>query len=207
MGINKLIFQSALFNTSSFSQSNLVKYIKKVEGQIQDKEQFILYQLAKEVSSDSCIVEIGSYRGKSSICLGLGSLHGNEVKVFAIDPHSTYVGVNGGKFGASDLSKMYKNITSFGLGEVIYQISLSSFEVGKIWQEKIGLLWIDGDHTYEGVKSDFELFGRFVTSNGYILFHDSYLDSVKQVINEILQSEDFILTEKIGTITVLKKVK
>jgi hypothetical protein len=38
--------------------------------------------------------------------------------------------------------------------------------------EKLDLLFIDGDHKYDGVKSDFELYRDFVKPGGVILFHD-----------------------------------
>ena len=38
--------------------------------------------------------------------------------------------------------------------------------------EKIDFLFIDGDHTYEGVKKDFEMYSSLVKKNGIIAFHD-----------------------------------
>jgi cephalosporin hydroxylase len=38
--------------------------------------------------------------------------------------------------------------------------------------DKIDYLFIDGDHTYQGVKSDFEMYKPFVRSGGMIAFHD-----------------------------------
>jgi cephalosporin hydroxylase len=38
--------------------------------------------------------------------------------------------------------------------------------------EKLDYLFIDGDHTYEGVKLDFEMYSPFVRSGGMIAFHD-----------------------------------
>jgi hypothetical protein len=38
---------------------------------------------------------------------------------------------------------------------------------------KIDLLWIDGDHSYEGVKSDFELYSKILSDNGVIIIHDT----------------------------------
>jgi cephalosporin hydroxylase len=37
---------------------------------------------------------------------------------------------------------------------------------------KLDYLFIDGDHTYEGVKKDFELYSPFVKKGGVIIFHD-----------------------------------
>lgn len=41
---------------------------------------------------------------------------------------------------------------------------------------KIDFLFIDGDHSYEGVKADFEAFLPLMSSNGMIAFHDIVLD-------------------------------
>jgi len=37
---------------------------------------------------------------------------------------------------------------------------------------KLDFLFIDGDHTYEGVKKDFDLYSFLVRENGIIAFHD-----------------------------------
>jgi cephalosporin hydroxylase len=36
----------------------------------------------------------------------------------------------------------------------------------------IDFLFIDGDHTYEGVKQDYEMYSPLVRTSGYIAFHD-----------------------------------
>lgn len=36
----------------------------------------------------------------------------------------------------------------------------------------VDFLFIDGDHTYEGVRRDFEMYSPFVSPNGIIAFHD-----------------------------------
>lgn len=38
--------------------------------------------------------------------------------------------------------------------------------------QKLDLLFIDGDHTYEGVKTDYILYSELVKEGGYIAFHD-----------------------------------
>jgi predicted O-methyltransferase YrrM len=37
---------------------------------------------------------------------------------------------------------------------------------------KVDFLFIDGDHSYEGVKSDFEMYSGLVRPGGLIVFHD-----------------------------------
>lgn len=38
---------------------------------------------------------------------------------------------------------------------------------------KIDVLFIDGDHSYEGVKKDFELYSQLLTDKGIIIIHDT----------------------------------
>ena len=38
--------------------------------------------------------------------------------------------------------------------------------------EKLDFLFIDGDHSYEGVKQDFEMYSPFVKKGGYVALHD-----------------------------------
>lgn len=47
--------------------------------------------------------------------------------------------------------------------------------------QKLDFIFIDGDHTYEGVKKDFELYSTLVSENGIIAFHDIVNGSEKNV--------------------------
>jgi cephalosporin hydroxylase len=54
-------------------------------------------------------------------------------------------------------------------------------QVGGILQgEKIDFLFIDGDHSYEGVKNDFAMYAPFVKPGGLIAFHDIAIDDQSQ---------------------------
>jgi predicted O-methyltransferase YrrM len=38
--------------------------------------------------------------------------------------------------------------------------------------EKLDMLYIDGDHSYDGVKKDYEMYQDLVKKDGWIIFHD-----------------------------------
>jgi len=73
-------------------------------------------------------------------------------------------------------------------------------------KKKIDLLFIDGDHSYEGVKKDFELYKSSVSKNGIIAFHDivpdsfsrtgvktsSYVGEVPKFWNEIKKNYNYV---------------
>ena len=50
-------------------------------------------------------------------------------------------------------------------------------EVAGLMGGPLDLLFIDGDHSYEGVKADFESYGPLVRAGGLIAFHDIIPDN------------------------------
>ena len=66
----------------------------------------------------------------------------------------------------------------------VYAISNSNSSSERVFNKvrkilsgkQIDLLFVDGDHSYKGVKSDFEKFLPLVTENGIIAFHDICAD-------------------------------
>jgi hypothetical protein len=48
----------------------------------------------------------------------------------------------------------------------------ASADAAKEWSGPIRLLFIDGDHSYEASKQDFEMWSPFVVPHGIICFHD-----------------------------------
>lgn len=64
-------------------------------------------------------------------------------------------------------------------------IRLKSNDVN--WTLPIKVLFIDGDHTYEGCKDDWDNFSPFVVKGGWVLFHDADATSpgVVKVTEEI----------------------
>lgn len=66
-------------------------------------------------------------------------------------------------------------------------IHKESNEAVKKWTLPIKVLFIDGNHTYEGCKDDWDNFSPFVVKGGWVFFHDCDATSpgVVQVFSEI----------------------
>lgn len=64
--------------------------------------------------------------------------------------------------------------------------------------KKLDFVFIDGDHTYEGVKKDFEMYAPLVVGKGLIAFHDIISSSlgVNKFWNEVKSRYDY---KEIGT--------
>ena len=65
--------------------------IHQLPGMIDHRQVASLYELAHAVE-EGVIVEVGSYRGKSTSALGRGSQRGHRVPVYAIEPHEPFKG-------------------------------------------------------------------------------------------------------------------
>ena len=52
----------------------------------------------------------------------------------------------------------------------------TSDKVANDWNRSIDILFIDGDHSYEGAKRDWDLFSPFVKPFGSVIFHDTLWD-------------------------------
>ena len=51
------------------------------------------------------------------------------------------------------------------------------------------ILFIDGDHTYDGVKNDFERYNKYVKKNGYVIFDDYHHPIIQKYVDELLQKD------------------
>ena len=170
------------------------RIIENVEGWLQEKEGEFLYLMAKKVSGEHAIIEIGSWKGKSTICLALGSKAGNKAKVYAIDPHSGPL--HRAIYGEVGTFEDFKrNICSAGCEDIVAPIVKTSEEAVEGWNKPVEFLFIDGAHEYEFVKLDFELWHPHLIEGGVIAFHDTTGDQSegpKRVIEEfIFNSRNF----------------
>jgi len=118
------------------------------------------------------IVELGTWRGTSffSFCQAIKDSKSNT-KIYAVD---TWKGdLHMGKFDDT-IYKSVENMTRHFYDSVNYYLLKMPFDhaVKKIEDNSIDILHIDGLHTYEGVRHDFEIWLNKVSDNGIILFHD-----------------------------------
>lgn len=184
----------------------LRRHFKRTQGMTSFEESSLLYELAKETKV-GCIIEVGSYRGRSTVALGRGSLDGHRAPVYAIDPHEEFVGVLGGVFGPEDRAAFYRAMLDTGCYDVVRLINLSSEIVAPNWTKPVSLLWIDGDHSYEGVKRDFDCWSPHLTADATVVFDDSLDPTIGpyRLIQEMLPTNLFEKTEVAGKVTALKK--
>jgi predicted O-methyltransferase YrrM len=184
--------------------------VNAVEGWLNPSEAKLLFKRANECAGKGVIVEIGSWKGKSTICLARGSIEGGRVKVHAIDPHtgSTEHHEAFGKGNVWTFDEFQQNIQKAGVDHMITPHVDFSENVAKKFDQPVEFIFIDGLHEYEGVKVDFDSWFSKVVDGGYIAFHDSTCwDGVKKVVVEdVFRSNRFRKIRVAGSIVCAQKV-
>ena len=147
-----------------------------IEGWLSDEGIENLYKYSLKIPVP-IIVEIGSWKGKSTSCLAYAVKERKKGLVYAIDTWE-------GSLEHQETLKNYtinqlynefiENMTSLDLLDYIYPIKMDSIEASRNWpiSRQIGLLYIDGSHDYLSVKNDFEFWSPLITTGGYIIFDD-----------------------------------
>jgi len=144
---------------------------EKIDGWLKLNAAELLFAAAASVNS-GCIVEVGSYRGRSTVALCAGSVSGAKLPVYAIEPHENFVGMKGGVFGPSDRRAFFRTMLTTKFASVVRLVNLSSEVLSPGWDKPISLLFIDGDHRYEAVLNDFSSWRPHLIDHALVIFHD-----------------------------------
>ena len=156
---------------------NFGRDISGIAGWLTKKEASFLYREAKKSSKKYGIVEIGSWKGRSTVCLGLGVRDGNGGKVYAVDPHKDTTEHKNWS-GKTDIYDTYSiflaNIKKAEIDQYIAPIRSTSEEAAPAFKKLIDFLFIDGSHRFSHVKLDYELWFPKLMVNGTVAFHDGW---------------------------------
>lgn len=129
-----------------------------------------LISLLKRRNLDT-IVEIGTQKG-GTLYLWC-KIAGQNATIISIDlPHGPF----GGGYKLRDLKRFRKYKRGrqklYFLRKDSHKQTTKEGVIKILKGRKIDLLMVDGDHSYKGVKKDWQLYSPLVKQNGLIVFHD-----------------------------------
>lgn len=143
--------------------------IDSIEGYlISPAQERWLFRAALALLDGAAIVEIGSYKGRSTCCLAFGCLRSHK-RVYAVD---TFDGNSRDFFERDFFPEFQCNLERCGVSEYVVPLKGTSRDVGRAWSRPINLLFIDGSHVYEDVVEDFTLFFSHLVPGGVLAVHD-----------------------------------
>jgi predicted O-methyltransferase YrrM len=157
-------------------------HASQIESFTSESELRVLLNLALACPPDANILEIGSYLGKSTCFLAAG-IKAKGGKIYCVDTWQNETMPTG---ILNTMDTFMNNITP--VAKSVICIRKLSSEIRKDDLDlPLDLVFIDGDHSYEAVRKDFEIISPWVHEDGIVAFHDSRdFRGVSRVIGEAL---------------------
>lgn len=155
----------------------LMERVADVEGWMTPGQASTLFDAARRCPDGGRIVEIGSFRGRSTIVLASAAAPG--VEIVAIDPHA---GNDRGPQeidgyadeAAGDHEVFNANLAAAGVADRVRHVREFSDAALVDVPGAIDVLYIDGAHRYGPALADIRAWGARVEPGGTMLIHDSF---------------------------------
>jgi predicted O-methyltransferase YrrM len=167
-----------------------------VEGWLSDDQARALYEEAKRCPAGGRIVEIGSFRGRSTIVLACAA--DPSVEIVAIDPHA------GSDRGPQEISgfeaeadldheAFAANLAAAGVSDRVRHVRAFSDAAHHEVADPIDFLYIDGAHRYGPARDDIRDWGARVADGGTLAIHDSFssVGVTGAIVSELVPSKRF----------------
>jgi predicted O-methyltransferase YrrM len=129
-----------------------------------------LHGLVRALRPETCM-EIGSAQGWSTCHIALALKENFAGRLYAVDPHTRTAWNDAGPTDTHAILR--DNLRRCGVCEFVEIVRASSEAAARGWVRPIDFLFIDGDHSIQGVRRDWELFSPFLGEFGVAVFHDT----------------------------------
>ncbi len=159
--------------------------IDAVKGFLDPREGQELYDRCLAAGELGPTLEIGSYCGKSTVYLGEACrLAGRSL--FAVDHHRGSEEHQPGESyhdpelfdsvsGLVDTFRLFRQtLREAGLEQVVVPIVAATQVAAKDWGTPLGMVFIDGGHSFEAAQADYDCWARHIRIGGILAIHDIF---------------------------------
>ncbi len=171
------IYRNLLKIYYDFSKKNGLPFFKIRSASIKGEDARFLYNLIKETKPEK-VIQIGTFTGFSSLIIASALESNKNGRLITIDPNMSYIlekPVNIAREIAKSLNLDSRIEFTEGFFSSVTNNTWNALLIGQKVLRQIGSIdcaFIDGDHRFESVLSDFELTFRYLKPSGKVLFHD-----------------------------------
>jgi hypothetical protein len=182
---------------------------RDVPGFLSETEFHALGVLAICAPPGGVIVEIGSFKGKSTLALASVAAHYGLGPVVSIDPHvglsqALDIGLHISPSASDDqqpgepssFDEFLSNLRAAGLERQVETHRDFSHLIASRWDRPIRMLWIDGNHTYTACKRDLDMFQPFLLEYATVALHDTLTRHFEGPIRVFV--EDILCADRFG---------
>ncbi|WIM89109.1 class I SAM-dependent methyltransferase [Candidatus Mycobacterium wuenschmannii] len=203
--------------------SRLFALAERVTGFMPADEGRALYDVAMSYLDHGVGVEIGTYCGKSTVLLGAAAgardsvlytvdhHHGSEEHQAGWEYHDTsLVDPVTGLFDT--LPTLRHTLDEAGLDDNVVAVVGKSAVVARGWRTPLQLLFIDGGHSAEAARRDYEGWAAWVQAGGALVIHDVFPDPRDggrppyEIYCRALESGAFTEKSATGSMRVLERI-
>lgn len=146
--------------------------------------------IVQQFPSESHFVEVGSWKGRSSVFMAVEILNsGKSIKFDCVD---TWEGSPTVEYHMADPDVVNNTLYQLFLNNIepvktiINPIKMTSVEASKLYQDNtLDFVFIDANHDYEYVKEDILHWLPKVKQGGILAGHDRDFDGVSKALSEI----------------------
>jgi len=224
----KKLFHAGIkyLNTKTISDEYISWLTFANAGMLSEGNIYSMSFAIERLPSESPVLEIGSFCGLSTNVMShLLSVQGKKNRIISCDKWLFEGSENGVNLGDSLISHHHyrefvkssfmRNVEFFSPNNKPYTIENTSDEFFALWKKgektcdvfgrdiclggKISFCYIDGNHTYEFAKRDFDNVGQYLELGGFVLFDDSSdIDpfGLTRLMKEIQRNHDYELVTK-----------
>lgn len=171
------------------------KRVSSTTGYLSEREARFLMAAAALAPARGKNLEIGSFKGRSTVGIAYVTRELGLGPVVAVDPHTSPAATDPDLRGkATSYDDFIANLKTAGVFDRVEIKRAYSHHVAREWKDSIRFLWIDGDHTYEGAKVDIDLFKPYLMDGAIVAMHDvlgTFEGALRVFVEEVLDSNDF----------------
>lgn len=202
--------------------SDLLAHARAANGFMPDDEGDLLHRLARRQLAHGPVLEVGTYCGKSAVYLGAAAREVGGV-VFTVDHHRGSEehqpgweyhdpSLADGHGRLDTLGRFRRTLADSGLEPYVIAVLGRSADVAEVWHSPLGMVFIDGGHTDEAARADFEGWAHRIVSGGLLVIHDVFPDPADggqapyTVYRHALDGGSFAERRVEGSLRVLQRV-
>lgn len=191
------------------SLATVLKRVARIDGWMTSGQAAALHDAATRCPAGGRIVEIGSFRGRSTIVLASAAAPG--VEVVAIDPHAGNDRgpreIDGYDAEADDDHAVFNtNLAEAGFADRVRHVRAFSHDALSEVAGDIDVLYIDGAHRYAPALADIRSWGGRVTRGGAMLIHDSFssIGVTGAILRQLLAGDKFRYVGRSRSMTIYR---
>ena len=184
--------------------------VADVDGWMTHGQARALYDAAAACPAGGRIVEIGSFRGRSTIVLASAAADG--VEIVAIDPHAGNdrgpQEIAGFEDAAGEDHAVFNaNLAAAGVADRVRHVRAFSDAAHADVADPIDVLYVDGAHRFAPARRDIADWGARVRPGGTMLIHDSFssIGVTLAILRELVPSSEWRYVRRSRSLAVYEK--